>query len=198
MIISLSLFTPENLVSRDGFDSPVSRQPAHFHTQAESGAYFRDSSRVPRRRLYINLNRHTPSVQSRVHRVTQLHRWRSLRRIHRHSASKLQGSSKWVLPWQVTMDQLICAHISHTHYWYEVVMLKESTQPNMTTEEIRKDRILCYRCRRTKKRKRLVVDVDISLKYLCISLGALLFNPGVLGVRQMVWMGRADYPWCRK
>ena len=32
-------FAPENLVSRDGFGSPVPRQPAHLHTQAESGAY---------------------------------------------------------------------------------------------------------------------------------------------------------------
>ena len=38
---------PENLVSRDGFSRPVPRQPAHLHTQAESGAYLRDSSRVP-------------------------------------------------------------------------------------------------------------------------------------------------------
>ena len=38
----------ENLVSRDGFSRPVPRQPAHFHTQAESGSYLRDSSRVPR------------------------------------------------------------------------------------------------------------------------------------------------------
>ena len=30
----LSAFAPENLVSRDGFGSPVSRQPAHIHTQA--------------------------------------------------------------------------------------------------------------------------------------------------------------------
>ena len=33
MNISLSAFVPENLVSRDGFGS----QPAHLHTQAESG-----------------------------------------------------------------------------------------------------------------------------------------------------------------
>ena len=37
---------PEILVSRDGFGSPVPRQPAHLHTQAESGAYLRDSSQV--------------------------------------------------------------------------------------------------------------------------------------------------------
>ena len=43
----------ENLASRDGFDSPVPRQPAYLHAQAESGDYLRDSSRVPRRRPFI-------------------------------------------------------------------------------------------------------------------------------------------------
>ena len=37
-------FAPENLVSRDGFGSPVPRQPAHLNTQAETGAYLRGSS----------------------------------------------------------------------------------------------------------------------------------------------------------
>ena len=32
----LSPFAPGNLVSRNGFGSPVPRQPAHLHTQAES------------------------------------------------------------------------------------------------------------------------------------------------------------------
>ena len=43
-------------------------------------------------------------------------------RVRRHRASKPQGSSKRMLPWQVTiMDQLIRAsRYSHTHYWYEV------------------------------------------------------------------------------
>ena len=72
MNISLSTFAPENLVSRHGFGSPVPRQSAHLHTQAESGAYLRDSSRFPRRRLFTYLNCHTPSSQSRVDRVTQL------------------------------------------------------------------------------------------------------------------------------
>ena len=36
MKFSLSPFAPENLVSRDGFGSPVPRQPAHLHAQAES------------------------------------------------------------------------------------------------------------------------------------------------------------------
>ena len=73
MNISLSSFAPENLVSRDGFGSPVPHQPAHLHTHAESGAYLRDSSRFPRWRLLIYLKHHTPSGQPRVYRVTQLH-----------------------------------------------------------------------------------------------------------------------------
>ena len=52
-ILKYRAFTAENLVSRDGFGSPVPRQPAHLHTQAESGAYLRDSSRVPRWRPFI-------------------------------------------------------------------------------------------------------------------------------------------------
>ena len=44
MNITLSPYVPENLVSRDGFSRPVPRRPAHRHTQAESGAYLRDSS----------------------------------------------------------------------------------------------------------------------------------------------------------
>ena len=48
--LPLSPCVPENLVSRDGFSRPVPLQPAHLHTLAESGAYLRDSSRVPRRR----------------------------------------------------------------------------------------------------------------------------------------------------
>ena len=123
--ISPSPFSPENLVSRDRFGSPALRQPAHLHTQAESGAYLRDSSRVPRRRLFIYLKPQyafgsVPSLS--VHVI--VYRWHSLPRVHRHRASKPQGSSERVLLWQVTMDQLICASLSHTHYWYEVGMLK--------------------------------------------------------------------------
>ena len=114
---------PENLVSRDGFSRPVPRQPAHLHTQAESGAYLRDSSRVPRRRPFMK----PPYAIGSVPRLSGhaiAYRWRSLPRVRRHRASKPQGSSKRVLPWQVTMDQLIFASFSHTHYWYEVGMLK--------------------------------------------------------------------------
>ena len=74
--------------------------------------------------LYYCLNRHNniaPSGQSRVCRVTQL-RTDSVQcsRARRYRASKPQGNPKWVLPWQVTIDQLICASISHTQYWYKV------------------------------------------------------------------------------
>ena len=119
----LSPCVPENLVSRDGFSRPVPRQPAHLHTQAESGAYLRDSSRVPRRRPFMKPPYAIGPVPSLSgHAIA--YRWRSLPRVRRHRASKPQGSSERVLPWQITMDQLIFASLSHTHYWYEVGMLK--------------------------------------------------------------------------
>ena len=43
------------------------------------------------------------------------YRWRSLPRVRWHRASKPQGSSGRVLPWQVTTYQLIYASLSHTH-----------------------------------------------------------------------------------
>ena len=55
--------------------------------------------------------------------------WRSLPRVRSHRASKPQGSSERVLPWQITMDQFIIASLSHTHYWYEVGMLKVPAVP---------------------------------------------------------------------
>ena len=115
---------PENyLVSRDGFSRSVPRQPAHLHTQAESGAYLRDSSGVPRRRPLMKLSYAIGSVPSLSGRAIA-YRWRSLPRVRRHRASKPQGSSERVLPWQITMDQIVFASLSHTHYWYEVGMLE--------------------------------------------------------------------------
>ena len=101
MNISLSPFAPENLVSRDGFGSPVPRQPAHTHTQAESGASLQDSSRFPWRRPFIYLNRQTSSSQSRVYRVTEL-RTDGAHSAHPHtqagSGAYLQDSSRF--PWR--------------------------------------------------------------------------------------------------
>ena len=123
--IFLSAFAPENLVPQDGFGRPVPLQPAHLHTQAESGAYLWDSSRVPRRRPFIYFKPpyaigSVPSLSGHA----LAYRWRSLPRVRRHRASRPQGSSERVLPWQVTMDQSICASLSRTHYRYEVGMLK--------------------------------------------------------------------------
>ena len=110
MDISLSLFAPKNLVSRDGFGSPIQRQPAHLHTRAESDAYLRDCSRFPRRR------RSVPILSGH----TFAHRWRSLPRVRRHRAIKPQYSSRNRGCLCITMDQFTCASLSHTHYWYEV------------------------------------------------------------------------------
>ena len=132
--ISLStLFAPKNLVSRDGFGSPVPRQPAHLHTQAESGACLRDSSRVPRRGPFIYLKPpyaigSVPSLSGHA----MAYRWRSLSRVRQHRASKPQGCSERVLSWQVTMDRLLYASLSHTQYWNEEGM---STVPKVSVEK---------------------------------------------------------------
>ena len=108
-----SPYVPESLVSRDGFSRPVPRQPAHLHTQAESGAYSRDSCRFPRRRPFIYLNRHMPSGQSRVYRVTHL-------RTDDVHCRESAGTGPVVLKavpatgaaiLQVTMNQLMCASL---------------------------------------------------------------------------------------
>ena len=97
MNIPLSPCVPENFVLRDGFSRLVPRQPAHLHTQAESGAYLlRDSSRVPRRRPFMKPPYTIGSVPSLSgHAIA--YRWRSLSRGRRHRASKPQDSSERVL-----------------------------------------------------------------------------------------------------
>ena len=112
------MFAPENVVSRDGFGSSVPREPAHLHTQDESGAHLRDSSRVPQRRpsIYLIPPYAIGSVPS-LSGHANAYRWRSLSRVRRHRASKPQCSSERVLPWQVTMDQLIYASLSQIEAW---------------------------------------------------------------------------------
>ena len=80
----------------------------------------RNSSRVPRRRPFFFFK---PAYATGSVPILSSHaiayRWHSLPRVRRHRASKPQASSSQrVLPWQVTMDQFICASLSHTHYWY--------------------------------------------------------------------------------
>ena len=70
---------------------------------------------------------HTPSGQSRVYRVTLLRTdgVHCLPRVRRHRASKPQGSSERVLPWQVHHGPInISLSFPHPHnMWYEVGML---------------------------------------------------------------------------
>ena len=111
--IFLSAFAPENLVSRDGFGSPVQRQPAHLHTQAESGAYLRDTSRVPRRRPFIYFKPPYAIGSARVYRVTQLR----TDGVHCRESAGTGPVVFKVVPvtgaaiLQVIMDQLMCASL---------------------------------------------------------------------------------------
>ena len=134
--VPLSPCVPDNLVSRDGFSRPVPRQSAHLHTQAESGAYLRDCSRVPRRRPFMKPPYAIGSVPSLSgHAVA--YRWRLLPRVRRHRASKPQGSSERVPPWQITMDQLIFASLSH-------IMSNISTIYLLTLQYVSKPSNTCF------------------------------------------------------
>ena len=75
--------------------------------------------------VYLKLPYAIESVPSLSGHVIA-YRWRLLPRVRRYRASKSQDNYVRVLPWQVTMDQSICAFFSHTHYWYEVGMLKDT------------------------------------------------------------------------
>ena len=134
MRFSLSPFAPENLVSRDGFGSPVPPQPAYLHTQTEYGAYLlRDSSRVPRRPLFIYFKHHTPSGQSRVFGSRICVPLAFTAESPPAQPSKPQGSSRRMLPWQVTMDQVICVPLSHNHYWFKMGKLKVPAELHLIT-----------------------------------------------------------------
>ena len=106
-----------------GFSRPVPRQPAHLHTQAESGARLRDFSRVRCPFIYFKPP-YTIGTVPCLSGHAIAYRWRILPTVRRHRASKPHGSYERVLPWHFTMDQLTCDSLSQTHYWYEVGMLK--------------------------------------------------------------------------
>ena len=68
--ISLSAFAPENLVSRDGFRSPVTRQFAHLPTQADMVLTYGTPPEFRGGVHLFILNHHTsPSGQSQVYRI---------------------------------------------------------------------------------------------------------------------------------
>ena len=124
---SLSPFPPGSLFSRDRFGSPVPRQPAHLHTQAKLWwlltGLLSSSAAVS---IYLFKPPYAIGSVPNLSGHAIAYRWRSLPRVRQHRVSIPQGSSKRVRPWQVIMDQLICTSLSHTHYWYEVGMLKVS------------------------------------------------------------------------
>ena len=101
--------------------------PASACSSPYSGGiwYLWDSSRFTRWRPLIYLNSLTRLGQSRVYRVTQLR----TDGVHcRESICTGPVNLKVVLngrclSLQVTMDQLICASLSHTHDWYEVAIM---------------------------------------------------------------------------
>ena len=93
MIFSLSPFTREILVSRDGFSRPVPRQPAYSPHSAESGAYSRDFL-VFGDGAHLLIYHQPPSGQSRVLSCQAIaYRWRSMSKRRRCRASSPQGSS---------------------------------------------------------------------------------------------------------
>ena len=133
MNISLSPFAPENFVSQDGFGSPVPRRPAHssLRLNHQSSIWCLLTGFLPISAAASNYKFKPPYVIGPVPSLSghaNAYQWCSLPRVHRHRASEPQGSSQRVLPWQVTMDQLICAPLSHTDYRYEVGMLKVPTE----------------------------------------------------------------------
>ena len=128
MNISLSPFEPENFVSRDRFGSVPSRVSLlisifRLNLMLTYGTppEFRGDVHL----FVLTAIRHQISPELSGH--ANAYRWRSLPRIRRHRTSKPQGSSKRVLSWQVTIHQLICGSLSHTHYWFEVGMMKVRT-----------------------------------------------------------------------
>ena len=108
MNIPPATYVPENLVSRDGFSRPV-RQPAHLHTQAESGAYLRDSSRVPRRRPFMKPSYAIGSAPSLLgHAIA--YRWRSLpRELISHRTIQKQGLESTVVVVDSHVQRIVLA-----------------------------------------------------------------------------------------
>ena len=98
------------------------------------GAYLRDSSRFPRRRPLIYVNRHTPSSQSRVYRVTQLR----TDGVHCRDSAGTGPVNLKVAPNGCCLGRSswtkLYAPLSHTPCWYEVGMLKLPASSHSDTE----------------------------------------------------------------
>ena len=141
MHISLSAFAPDKLSCETGSAVPsrVSLLISILRlnlvlTYVRSLAGFLPSSAAASIYFFKTAIRHRVSPEFIGPRIA--YRWRSLPRVRRHRASKPQGSSERVLPRQITMDQSICASLSHTHYRYQVGMLKVPAYQYPTTKSI--------------------------------------------------------------
>ena len=121
-------FAPENLVSRDWFGRPVPRQPAHSPHQSSIINLVLTHGIPPDFRGGVHFFKPSYAIWSvssfSGHAIA--YRWRSLSRVRRHRASSPQGSSSNGCCLCITMDLLVCTSLFHTHYWYEVGMLKVS------------------------------------------------------------------------
>ena len=126
MNISLFLIVPENLFSRDGFVRSVPRQPGHFRAQAESGAFIRGTPTDSRGGMYLCIPPYfIDSV--RVYRVAQL----PTDTVNCQNFTDTGPVVKKVVP--VTGAAFAGHHgpinlrlSFHTHYWYEVGLIKVS------------------------------------------------------------------------
>ena len=137
--ISLSAFAPGIWFRETGSAVPSRVSLLILDTQeAESGTSSRDSSRFLRWRSFIYLNRHTPSGQSRAYRITHLR----TDGVHCRESAGTGPVNLKVVPNECCLGRSPCvlcvffpfildvrlvgvpASLSHTHYWYEVSMLK--------------------------------------------------------------------------
>ena len=138
--------------------------------------------------LFI-LNRRTPSGQSRVYRVTQM---RTDGVYCRESAGtgpvNLKGSSKRVLPWQITMAQLICTSLSHTHYWYEVSTsfeVCERSRNELSGRAGTPHAVIKWRVRKAK---------HLRSAFLCYRDRVLLRGATMTRLAPWLWRLRSDNP----
>ena len=106
-------------LTRDGTAEPVSRDQILRHARGQGNVHFPCSADHEQDWQPYPVDPYSTICDDHTYIHTYI-----LPRVRRHRASKPQGSSERMLPWQITMDQLIFASLSHTHYRYEVGMLK--------------------------------------------------------------------------
>ena len=108
-------------LTRDGMAEPVSRDQILRHARGQGNINFPCTADHEQGWQPYPVDPYSAICDDYAYIHTNI-----LPRVRRHRVSKSQGSFERVLPWQVIMDQLICASFFHTYYWYEVNMLKVS------------------------------------------------------------------------